>query len=76
MGIPELIKFQDHFRNYKITVYQGLACEDIMFEGQVDSSKRINLLYDNVEHQYHVIVNITGAMTKKYYVKHVTNRVG
>ena len=26
--IPELIKFEEHFRYYKITVYQGLACED------------------------------------------------
>ena len=24
-GIPELIKFQDYFREYKITDYQGLA---------------------------------------------------
>ena len=43
-GIPELIKFQEKFREDKITVYQGLAYEDIMFEGQVDSPKRINLL--------------------------------
>jgi len=47
-GIPQLIKFQEHFRQYKITVYQGLACEDVIFEGQVDSPKRINLLYDDV----------------------------
>ena len=33
-GIPELIKFQEQFREYKITVHQGLACED-MFEVQV-----------------------------------------
>jgi len=61
-GIPELIKFQEHFPEYKITVYQGLACGDIMLEGQVDSPKRNNLLYDDVEQHYHVIVNITGAM--------------
>jgi hypothetical protein len=35
-GIPELKKFQEHFRDYKITVYQGLACEDIMFEWLVN----------------------------------------
>jgi len=52
-----------------ITVYQGLACEDLMFEGQVDSPKRINLLHDYVEQHYHVIVNITGAMAKKYVCK-------
>ena len=27
-GIPELIKFLEHFREYKITVYLGLACND------------------------------------------------
>jgi len=46
-----------------------------MFEGQVDSSKRINLLYDDVERHYHEITNRTAAMAKKYYingtVKHV-----
>ena len=65
-AIPELLKFQELFREYRITVYQVLACEDIIFEGQVDSPKRINLLYDDVEQHYHVIVNITGAMAKKY----------
>ena len=30
--IPELLNFQKYFREYKITVYQGLAYEDIMFE--------------------------------------------
>ena len=34
-GIPELIKFQEHFHDYKIIVYTGLNCESIMFEGQV-----------------------------------------
>ena len=37
-----------------------------MFEGQVDSPKKINLLYDDVEQHCHVIVNIKGAMAKKY----------
>ena len=63
--ISQLIKFQVHLRQYKITVYQGLACEDIIFEGQVVSTKKISLIYDDVEQHYHVIVNITGAMAKK-----------
>ena len=67
-GNPQLIKFQEHFRQYKITVYQGLACEDVIFEGQVDTPKKINLLYDDVERHYHVIVNIIRAMAKKYVV--------
>ena len=40
-----------------------------MFEGQVDSPKRINLLYDDVERHHHLIVNIAGAMTLKYVCK-------
>jgi hypothetical protein len=32
-GIPELIKFQEHFSDYKIVVYTGLNCDRIMFEG-------------------------------------------
>jgi len=65
-GIPELNRFQEHFRDYKIIVYQGLGCDDIMYEGQVDSSKHLNLLYDDVERHYHVITNLTGAMAKRY----------
>jgi hypothetical protein len=68
-GIPELTRFQEHFRQYKIVVYHGSSCDDIMFEGRVDSSKRLNLLYDHVESHYHVIVNLTAAMAKKYVCK-------
>ena len=71
-GIPELIKFLEHFRDYKITVYQSLVCEDIMIEEQVDSSKRINLLYYDIERHYHVIVKLTGALVRRYVLKHVT----
>ena len=28
-GIRELVRFQEHFRQYKIAVYRGLSCEDI-----------------------------------------------
>ena len=44
-----------------------------MFEEQVDSPKKINLLYDDVEQHYHVIVNITGALAKKYVCKECNN---
>jgi len=48
-GIHEIIRFKEHFLDYKLFVYRGLGCDDIMFEGQVFNSKRINLLYDEVE---------------------------
>jgi hypothetical protein len=65
-GIPELRKFQEYFCEYKTVVYQGLNCESIMFEGRVESPKRLNLLYDDVHKHYHVITSLTGAMAKQY----------
>ena len=32
----------------------------IMFQGQVESDKRINLLFDEVTQHYNVIANLTG----------------
>ena len=43
-GIPELEGFQDQFRHYKIVVYTGLNCDEIMYEGRVEASERLNLL--------------------------------
>jgi hypothetical protein len=63
-GIPDCIRFQKHFHEYKTEVYEGLNCDSIMFKGQVESSNRLNLLYDVTQH-YHVITNLTGAMTKR-----------
>ena len=40
-----------------------------MFDGQVQTEKRINLLYDDIARHYHVIVNITRAMAKRYLCK-------
>jgi hypothetical protein len=40
-----------------------------MFDGQVESEKTINLLYDDVSHHYHVINNVTGALSWKYFCK-------
>ena len=68
-GIPELERFQDHFRQYKIVVYTGLNCDKIMFEGCVESTERLNLLYDEVTRNYHVIGNLTGAMARRYVCK-------
>jgi len=43
-GVDELQRFQDHFAEYKIVAYEGLNCEDVIFEGKVASEKRVNLL--------------------------------
>jgi len=67
--ISELVRYQEHFRDYKIMVYKGLSYENIMFEGQVESSKRINLLYDDVNRHCHVITNLTAAMARRYVCK-------
>ena len=77
MGIIELIKFEEQFQEYEITVYQSLACEYIMSEGHVDTPKQINLLYDDVERQYLVILNLMGVPWRYgRCVKNVTKGVG
>jgi hypothetical protein len=67
-GIPELIKFQEYFRDYKIVVYTGLHCDSIMFEGGGGGGqqKRLNLLYDDVTRHYHEITNLSGFVAKRY----------
>ena len=39
---------------------------DIIFEGNVTSDKRVNLLCDDVTRHFYVIANLTGAMSKQY----------
>jgi hypothetical protein len=39
-GIPALTLFQEHFKEYQIVVYGGLNCEDVVFDGQVESKKK------------------------------------
>jgi hypothetical protein len=62
-GIPELQAFQRHLPHFRIVVHAGLKCDNIMFDGQVTSPQRINLLYDG--HHYHVIVNLPAAMARR-----------
>ncbi len=38
-GNPEREWFQDNFRQYKIVVYTGLNCDEIIFEGRVETSE-------------------------------------
>jgi hypothetical protein len=68
-GIPGLTRFQEHFKEYRIVLYGDLNCEDIVFDGQTESEKRINLLHDDTTRHYHVITNITAAMSKRYVCK-------
>ena len=71
----EIQQFQDHFSEYKIVVYGGMSCEDIILEWKVTSDKRVNLLYDDVTRHYHVIANLTGAMSKRYICEVVVKAV-
>ena len=65
-GIRELTRFQEYLKEYRIVVYGGLNCEDMIFDGVNESEKRIYLLYDETTRHYHVITNLTGAMAKRY----------
>jgi hypothetical protein len=68
-GIQELEQFLEHFNQYKIVVYTGLNCDSIMFEGQVETSDRINLLYDVTSRHYNVIGSLTGGMARRFVCK-------
>jgi hypothetical protein len=56
--------FQEFFKEYRIVVYGGLNCDDIIFDGRVDFERRLNV-YDDVTRHYHVITSLIGAMAKK-----------
>ena len=38
-GITDFAQFQNYFKEYRIVVFSGLNCEDIMFDGQVQTKK-------------------------------------
>ena len=45
-------------------VYSDLRCDNYIFDGQVVTPQRINLLCDG--QHYHVITNLAAAMAKEY----------
>ncbi|XP_057663121.1 uncharacterized protein LOC130898093 [Diorhabda carinulata] len=66
-GIPELQKFQQYLKNYKIIVYNyGSKGRDIIFEG-TDKGSSLHLLYH--EGHYNVITSLTAAFSCGYYCK-------
>ena len=50
-------------------MYTGLNFDEIMFEGRVELTERLNLLYDEVSRNYHVIGTLAAAMARKYVCK-------
>jgi hypothetical protein len=40
-----------------------------MFEGNIETFERINLMYNDVTLHYHVIGNLPGAMAKSFVCK-------
>jgi hypothetical protein len=66
VGIPELELLQRYLDSYRIVVYSGFRCENIIFDGRTNSDKSLNLLYDIENKHFNVIINLTGAMGKEY----------
>lgn len=64
-GIPEIIKFQEYLKNYKISVYDysGMG-KSLLFEGP-DAPLKINLLYH--EGHFNLITSLTSAFACSYY---------
>ena len=68
------MRFQEHFKEYRVVVFGGLNCEDIYFDGLVDLEKKIKLVYDDVNRHYHVINNLRGAMARGYVCRGCNKR--
>ena len=68
-GIPVLARIQEYFREDKLVLYQGLSYINIMFERQLLSAKRLNILYDDVERRYRMFTNLKGAPERRYVSK-------
>jgi hypothetical protein len=46
-----------------------------MFEGQVETSERINLIYVDTTRHYDVLGRLTGAMAKRFVCRRVAKAV-
>ena len=69
-GIPELKIFQNHLKEYKVTVYEyGSKGQKVIFEGfptqNGKEKKSINLLYN--DNHFNVITSLTAAFCCGYY---------
>ena len=63
--IPELDQFQNHWRKYKITVYNyNTKGRDVYYEGP-NSQYKINLLFH--DGHYNEITSLTSAFVCSYY---------
>ena len=61
--VPELLRFQEHFKEYRIVVFGGLNCEDIF--RRTGRIRKKNLVYNDVHRDFHVINSLTGALTRQ-----------
>jgi len=65
-GFKELQQFQQYLSDYKIIVFGGLYPDRVMFSRNSLSAKKLCLLYDRNNDHYNVIINLKGAMKKRY----------
>jgi hypothetical protein len=65
-GFEELRHFQEYLSDYKISVFDGLNPDRVLFSGNSISAKKLYLLYDRDSGHYNVITNLKGALAKKY----------
>jgi hypothetical protein len=61
-----LRNFKNIFMITELLSSGGLNFDEMIFDGPVDSEKRINVLFDDLTRHYHVIASLTGAMTKRF----------
>jgi hypothetical protein len=63
--LEEIQQFQ-YLSDYKITVYDGVSPDRLIFSGNSLSDKKLYLLYDSHSCHCNIITNIKAAMAKRY----------
>jgi hypothetical protein len=68
-GMPELQAFRRHLSDYKISVFSDRVGKDLMFEGDVNTGRNIDLIYEPDGHHFNVITNLAAAFTVDEYCR-------
>jgi len=68
-GLPEAHKFQSFLKEYRLTIFGSRNGKTILFDGNVQSQKYIDILYDTASKHFNTIVNIAGAFNVKDYCR-------
>jgi len=74
-GVPELMRFHEHFIEYRIVVFGGSNCEDIYFDGGVESEKELTWCMTQHRDIFTLLTVLRVRWLKGVYAKAVIRAV-